>query len=100
MQPSKGEGMQDMSSEHLIDANAAERMTGIKANTLRDWARKRRIASVKLGWALRFRISDLQNLMEERSAVPGARGPRGGITNPAASGGSVRSEIGSADFDL
>jgi excisionase family DNA binding protein len=52
----------------VVDAETGARMTGLKPATLRKWAQERRIPSLKVGNALRFRVADLRALIIERPA--------------------------------
>jgi len=54
--------------ERIVDAETGAQITGLKPATLRKWAYQRRIPSVKVGGALRFRASDLRALIVERPA--------------------------------
>lgn len=62
-------------AERLLNVTEAAAMLGLKPATLYQWAYERRIAHVKLGGALRFRLSALEKLIvqSEVSAL-GLRG--------------------------
>lgn len=55
----------------LLDVNEAAKLLSLKPATLYTWASDRRIPTVKLGGALRFRLSTLQKLIAkaERPAL-------------------------------
>jgi len=53
-------------SEKLITAEEASELTGLSPNTLRKLAWQRRIRSFKVLGALRFKRSDLEELVVER----------------------------------
>ncbi len=57
--------MMVMGSDRLLDAKEAAFMLGLKPSTLYQMAYERRVPTVKLGRALRFRLSDLQKLIED-----------------------------------
>ena len=50
--------------ERLVDVNEAAAMLALSPKTLYQWAYERSIPTVKLGSALRFRVSDLENLIQ------------------------------------
>ena len=52
-------------ADRLLTVKAAADMLSMQPSTLYDWARERRIASVKIGRALRFRLSDLEKLIKK-----------------------------------
>jgi excisionase family DNA binding protein len=53
--------------EHLWSAEEAARFLGIHVETVRLWARQRKISSVRLGKCdVRFRKSDLDEYVESR----------------------------------
>jgi len=58
-------------SERLLNVTEAASMLGLKPSTLYQWAYERRIAYVKLGSALRFRLSAIEKLIakSERPAL-------------------------------
>jgi excisionase family DNA binding protein len=60
------------SLDRLLDVNEAAAMLALKPGTLYTWAHQRRIPVVKLGKALRFRLSDIQRLIAagDRPALP------------------------------
>lgn len=62
-------GKQDETSQspdRLLDVHDAAVLLGVKPATLYQWAYQRRIPKVKLlGHALRFRLSDLQRLINQ-----------------------------------
>jgi excisionase family DNA binding protein len=53
------------SQDRLLDVKEAAAMLGLKPSTLYQWAYERRLPVVKLGRALRFRLSDLQALISK-----------------------------------
>ena len=57
--------------DRLLDVDEAAALLSLKPSTLYAWSYKRRIPVVKLGGALRFRLSTLQKLMQkaERPAL-------------------------------
>jgi excisionase family DNA binding protein len=59
--------------ERLLDVNEAAAMLGVAPATLYKWAHERRVPIVKLfgpRGALRFRLSDLQNLIADSVRQP------------------------------
>jgi len=60
-----------LSQDRLLDVNEAAALLGLQPSTLYQWAYQRRIPVVKLGRALRFRMSALLRLIEgsERPAL-------------------------------
>jgi excisionase family DNA binding protein len=59
-----------MKSRELVDVNEAERLTGLKQQTLYKLARQGRLRSFKvLGRALRFERADVLALVQERPAT-------------------------------
>ncbi len=56
-------------ADRLLNVTEAAAMLGLKASTLYQWAYERRIAHVKIGGALRFRLSALEKLIA-KSEVP------------------------------
>ncbi len=52
-------------NDRLVDAREAAAMLGLKPSTLYQWAYERRIPVVKLGRALRFRVSVVQKLIKD-----------------------------------
>jgi hypothetical protein len=56
--------------ERVVNAEVGAPLIGIKPSTLRKWAHTRRVASLKIGSALRFRVGDLLALVEARPARP------------------------------
>jgi len=52
-------------NERLLNVREAAEMLGVEVSTLYGWAYQRRIAVVKLGSALRFRLSTIQRLIED-----------------------------------
>lgn len=51
--------------DRLLDVREAAAMLGLKPSTLYQWAYERRIPVVKLGRALRFRVSVIQKLIRD-----------------------------------
>jgi excisionase family DNA binding protein len=51
--------------DRLLDVSEAAALLSLKPSTLYAWSYKRRIPVVKLGGALRFRLSTLQKLMQK-----------------------------------
>lgn len=56
--------------DRLLNVRDAATMLGLKPSTLYQWAYERRIAYVKIGGALRFRHSTLQNLIATSEVPP------------------------------
>lgn len=56
-------------ADRLLNVTEAAAMLGLKPSTLYQWAYERRIAHVKMGGALRFRLSALEKLIS-KSEVP------------------------------
>ena len=56
-------------TDRLLNVTEAATMLGLKPSTLYLWAYERRIAYVKMGGALRFRLSVLEKLIA-KSEVP------------------------------
>ena len=56
-------------ADRLLNVTEAAAMLGLKPSTLYQWAYERRIAYVKIGGALRFRLSALEKLIA-KSEVP------------------------------
>ncbi len=58
--------------DRLLDVREAAALLGIKERTLYKWAYQRRIPTIRLGRALRFRLSTLTAMMDrlEEPAVP------------------------------
>lgn len=50
-------------TDRLLDAEAGADFLGIRANTLRKWARQGHVESVRVRGVIRFRLSDLQKLI-------------------------------------
>ncbi|MBX3027088.1 helix-turn-helix domain-containing protein [bacterium] len=59
-------------ADRLLNVNEAAAMLGLKRSTLYQWAYERRIAHVKIGGALRFRLSAIEKLIA-KSEVPALR---------------------------
>ncbi len=57
--------------ERLLNVNDTAQMLGISPKTLYDWARERKVSSIKLFGSLRFKLSDIQKLIKkcERKAA-------------------------------
>jgi excisionase family DNA binding protein len=56
--------------ERLLDVNEAAAMLSLKPSTLYQWAYERRLPIVKLGRALRFRLSDIEELIARSLRPP------------------------------
>jgi len=56
-------------TERLLNVTEAAAMLGLKRSTLYQWAYERRITYVKIGGALRFRLSAIEKLIA-KSEVP------------------------------
>lgn len=56
-------------ADRLLNVTEAAAMLGLKRSTLYQWAYERRIAHVKMGGALRFRLSAIEKLIA-KSEVP------------------------------
>ena len=59
-----------MPGDRLLTAQEAADMLGLKPGTLYTWASNRKIPSVKMGGALRFRLSAIQKLMTQSERPP------------------------------
>lgn len=57
--------MKPLDGDRLLDVREAAAMLGLKPSTLYQWAYERRIPIVKLGRALRFRLSVVQKLIRD-----------------------------------
>ena len=57
-------------AERLLNVTEAAAMLGLKPSTLYQWAYERRIAYVKLGGALRFRLSAIEKLIAASEISP------------------------------
>ena len=57
-------------AERLLNVTEAAAMLGLKPSTLYQWAYERRIAYVKLGGALRFRLSAIEKLIAKSEVPP------------------------------
>ena len=49
--------------DRLLTVNDAASMLAMKPSTLYQWAYERHVPTVKIGRALRFRLSDIENLI-------------------------------------
>ena len=58
------------SDERLLDVRGAAALLGLKPSTLYQWAYERRIAYVKIGGALRFRLSAIEQLIAKSEVPP------------------------------
>jgi len=54
-----------MERERLLTIQEASEILRVSVPTLRSWRFKKRISFVKVGNLLRFRLSDLQRIMEK-----------------------------------
>lgn len=61
--------MEEVLTEKLLSAEQAAELTGLHPATLRKMAWQRRIRSFKVLGALRFKRSDLEELIVERPAI-------------------------------
>ena len=61
----------NIDTDQLLSANQASRLTGLRPQTLRQMAWKRRIRSFKVLGALRFKLADLEELIVERPRMEG-----------------------------
>jgi excisionase family DNA binding protein len=57
-------------TERLLNVTEAAAMLGLKRSTLYQWAYERRIAHVKIGGALRFRLSAIEKLIAKSEVPP------------------------------
>lgn len=57
-------------SDRLLNVREAAAMLGLKPATLYQWAYERRIGHVKLGGALRFRLSAIEKLITQSEVRP------------------------------
>ena len=64
--------------ERLLNVREAAEILGLKPSTLYQWVYERRIAHVKLGSAVRFRLSAIEKLIADSEVKP----LRGGIEKP------------------
>lgn len=62
-----------MEQQDLVNVHEGERLTGLKRGTLYKLAREGRLPSYKVLTALRFRRSDLLNLVKKRPLSRTAR---------------------------
>ncbi len=53
----------------LLDAESAGALLHLKPETIRAWARAGRIPFVKFGRTVRFRVSDIEAMMQGRTEV-------------------------------
>jgi excisionase family DNA binding protein len=70
-----------------VGLEEASAMLAVAPRTLRKWATDRRVKSVKLGSRLVFRVSDLEQFLEERlrkEERPAENGPQKGFLTHAA----------------
>lgn len=58
------------SDDRLLDVRGAAAVLGLKPSTLYQWAYERRIAYVKIGGALRFRQSAIEQLIAKSEVRP------------------------------
>lgn len=56
--------------DRLLNVREAAAILGLKPSTLYQWAYERRIAFVKLGGALRFRLSAIEKLIAKSEVAP------------------------------
>ena len=56
--------------DRLLDVRGAAAVLGLKPATLYQWAYERRIAYVKIGGALRFRLSTIEQLIAKSEVPP------------------------------
>jgi excisionase family DNA binding protein len=61
--------MRPSENDRLLNVREAAMLLALKPSTLYQWAYERRIAYVKIGGALRFRLSAIEKLIA-RSEVP------------------------------
>ncbi len=57
-------------SDRLLNVRDAATLLGLKPSTLYQWAYERRIAYVKMGGALRFRLSAIEKLIAKAEVLP------------------------------
>ena len=57
-------------NDRLLNVREAAAMLGLKPATMYQWAYERRIAYVKLGGALRFRLSAIEKLIAQSEVRP------------------------------
>ena len=74
-----GGHVQSHAHDRLLDVQETARLLGVKPATLYQWAYKRRIPVVKLfgpHGALRFRLSDVEKLIQDSLRPASGSGPR------------------------
>jgi len=64
--------------ENLLDAQAVAELLGMRASTIREWARRGVLASVRVRHRVRFRPADLSKIMVERPARRGGHAAQNG----------------------
>jgi excisionase family DNA binding protein len=79
--------------EDLISAEEAARALGVKVRTVYSWVDRGRIPFVKVGAALRFRPSALENWIREREYSPPARADAQAIRATRRANSYLRSKI-------
>jgi excisionase family DNA binding protein len=57
-------------ADRLLNVREAAAILGLKPVTLYQWAYERRIAFVKIGGALRFRLSTIEKLIAQSEVRP------------------------------
>jgi len=69
--PRSADTPKDIEVDRLLDVHQAGALLGLQPSTLYQWAYERRLPVVKLGRALRFRLSTLEKLIadSERPAL-------------------------------
>ena len=60
-------GFERERTDALVDAEAGAKFLGIRANTLRKWARQGHVESVRVRGAVRFRLSALEALITKKN---------------------------------
>jgi excisionase family DNA binding protein len=63
-------GIETVTAPRLVTVNDAARYLAVSVSTLYGWVYQRRIPFVKVGRALRFEMSDLDNFVERNRTQP------------------------------
>lgn len=60
-------------SERLLTAREVAELLGFSASTILDWFESGRLPGFKLGRAVRFRLSEIEEFIEQSRAKPKSR---------------------------